>query len=334
MIGEFYPNEVKVVETQLEAKLSNRFHFLHISDNHGGSFGYAQEYLDLCHAKFLVNTGDLVYNSFADLSESQTISLAQEPTKPVYLIPGNHDYVGAPSKQAVFNAFVGAMNSHNDTSFDKSYYSIDYPTEGVKAIFLDGYDGWDDADYATLDTGSAGLGKMSQVQINWLAAQLQDAITNSLHVVIFIHEKVASIDRFKNIPEFYDTPAGQSFNLPFLVNMIDAFMDGTTCSFSYNGNDYSFAFSGNGHFVAWLGGHYHGDICGWITGHERQFTSIICRPFRDNTQYNGSYDGDKLGVHFNFCTIDTVTKTFSVYRVGQQSTIYGTPRVAFSIKYL
>ena len=334
IIGQYYPEEVKIIENQLRAKLSNRFQFLHISDNHGLDFGYAQEFLDYCQAKFLVNTGDMVANTFADLAQSRTIELAQEPTKPVYLIPGNHDYVGAPSKAAVFNAFVGAINEHNGTSFDKSYYSIDYTTEAIKAIFLDGYDGWDDSDYATLQPGPAGLGKMSQAQINWFASELQDAITNSLHVVVFIHEKVDEIDRFKNIPDFYDTAAGQTFNLPFLVQMIDAFMDGTSCSFEYNGNAYSFTFSGSGHFVAWIGGHYHGDICGWITGHERQFVSIVCRPFRDSTQYSGSYDADKLGVHFNFCTIDTVTKTFSVYRVGQQSTIYGTPRIAFSIKYL
>ena len=337
IIGENYPSEVLVVENQLQAKLANRFHFIHISDNHGASFGYAQQYLDLSPAKFLINTGDLVADKFADkeLASFQTITLATEPTKPVYLALGNHDYSHATSRQAVFDAFIAPTNTHNGTAFDKTYYSLDFATENVKCIVLDMNDGWADADLPNYGpSGNLTWGKMSQAQINWLATQLQDAITNALHVVIFIHTPPAQVSRFNRIKDFSDTiDLDYARNLTFLPGLIDAFINGETASFTYDGNNYSFTFASGGHFVSWVCGHEHGDLCGWMDGHENQFIAVVCRPYRDTSVYGGSYDGDKLGVHWNYCTIDTGRKSFAVYRMGQQTTIFGTDRVSFRILY-
>lgn len=337
IIGENYPSEVLVVENQLQAKLANRFHFIHISDNHGASFGYAQQYLDLSPAKFLINTGDLVADKFADkdLASFQTITLATEPTKPVYLALGNHDYSHATSRQAVFDAFIAPTNTHNGTAFDKTYYSLDFSTEKVKCIVLDMNDGWADADLPNYGpSGNLTWGKMSQTQINWLAAQLQDAITNALHVAIFIHTPPAQVSRFNRIKDFSDTiNLDYARNLTFLPGLIDAFINGATASFTYDGNNYSFTFASGGHFVSWVCGHEHGDLCGWMDGHENQFIAVVCRPYRDTSKYSGSYDGDKLGVHWNYCTIDAERKSFAVYRMGQQTTIFGTDRVSFRILY-
>ena len=342
-IGKYYPEQMPIIENQLEALWPNRFHFIHTSDNHGRRADYEDvcHFLDYCPAKFLVNTGDLVYYTYNDLPNSSTVAVAQEVTKPVFLVLGNHDVIQAPpSKQAIFDAFIGSLNSHNGTSFDKTYYSLDYTTEGVKCIFLDGYDGFTIEELATMESGTSARGRMSDEQIRWFAAQLQDAITRSLHVVVFLHEKPSDIDRFKNIPDFYDIAGSEKFvDIPFLTDMVDAFMDGATCAFTYRGVDYSFAFTGNGHFIAWLNGHTHADVCGWLVGHERQFSSTVCRPYKEQGTspaaiYGGSYDGDRLGIHFNYCTIDTMRKTFSVYRVGQQTTVFGTSRVSFTIKYL
>lgn len=338
IIGEVYPQEVAVVENQLSYKLSNRFHFIHISDNHGLSFGYAQQYLDYSPAKFVINTGDLVVDKFADkdLGTFQTITLATQPVKPVYLALGNHDYSHAPSRQDVFNAFIAPTNTHNNTSFDKTYYSIDFSTEKVKCIVLDMNDGWSDSELPNLGPdGNLSHGKMSQTQINWFAAQLQDAITNSLHVAVFIHTPPANVSRFNRELHFSDTlELSYASNLSFLASMIDAFISGNTSVFSYDGNDYTFTFTQAGHFVAWFCGHEHGDVCGWMDGHENQFICVVCRPFADTGKWSGSYDGDKLGIHWNFCTIDTDRKSLSVYRMGQQTTVYGTERISFKILYL
>lgn len=338
IIGEVYPEEVAIVENQLSSKLANRFHFIHISDNHGASFGYAQEYLDYSPAKFIINTGDLVSDKFADkdLSTFQTITLATQPIKPVYLALGNHDYSYATSRQDVFDAFIAPTNTHNSTSFDKTYYSIDFSTEKVKCIVLDMNDGWSDSELPNLGpSNELILGKMSMTQINWFAAQLQSAITNNLHVAVFIHTPPTNISRFKREHHFSDTlTLSYARNLSFLASMIDAFISGNTTTFTYNGNEYSFTFAQAGHFVAWFCGHEHGDVCGWLDGHENQFVCVVCRPYADTGKYSGSYDEDKLGVHWNYCTIDTDRKSLSIYRIGQQTTVYGTERVSFKILYL
>lgn len=270
-----------------------------------------------------------------DLSSFQTITLATEPTKPVYLALGNHDYSHATSQQAVFDAFIAPTNTHNGTAFDKTYYSLDFSTEKVKCIVLDMNDGWADADLPNYGpSGNLTWGKMSQTQINWLATQLQDAITNTLDVVVFIHTPPAQVSRFNRIKDFSDTiNLDYARNLTFLPGLIDAFINGETASFTYDGNNYSFTFASGGHFVSWVCGHEHGDLCGWMDGHENQFIAVVCRPYRDTSVYGGSYDGDKLGVHWNYCTIDTGRKSFAVYRMGQQTTIFGTDRVSFRILY-
>ena len=338
IIGEYYPSEVAVVENQLKvSKLSPRFHFIHISDNHGASFGYAQEYLDLSPAKFLINTGDLVADKFADkdLASFQTIALATEPTKPVYLALGNHDYSHATSRQAVFDAFIAPTNTHNGTAFDKTYYSLDFSTEKVKCIVLDMNDGWADADLPNYGpSGNLTYGKMSQTQINWLATQLQEAASSDLHVLIFIHTSPINVDRFKIEKDFFDNLGGDvALNLSFLPDLVDAFISGGTASFTYDGNIYTFQFATPGHFISWVCGHQHCDKCGWMEGHDNQFIAVVCRPYADTTKSLGSYDGDMLGVHWNYCTVDTAIKSFSVYRIGQQTTVFGTDRVSFRILY-
>lgn len=355
VIGENYPEQIDDVVNKLSYRFNNRFHFLHLSDNHNSTYAHAEEFLDLCPAKFLINTGDLVADKFTD-SKANTIAYSIAPDKPVYLVLGNHDYSHASSKQAVYDAFFGdaetegTINYHNSQAggvvATKSYYNADFATEGIKCIILDMNDNQSDSGLPDLGPTAATYGAMSQEQIEWFVTQLQDAAANGLHVCVFIHalptrEKpyvFASV-----VDNFLDTNyAGMNVNglstttcyrLSFLLDIVDAFINGSSVEFTYNSYEYSFTFATAGHFVAWFAGHTHCDCAGWLTDHENQFAINVCRPTKDSGNSLGTYDGDRLGVHFNYVTIDKGMMSLSVYRVGQQSTVYATERKSFRIIY-
>lgn len=353
-IGENYAEQIPDIVDKLSYRFSNRFHFLHLSDNHNSIYGYANELLDFIPAKFLVNTGDMVNDKFSD-SKTNTIACSISPTKPTYLVLGNHDYSHAPSKQDVFDAFYGnaeiegTVNYHNvqtgGVATDKTYYSVDFATEGVKCIMLDMNEGMADSDLPDAGPNDTVYGKMSQTQIEWFASQLQDAITNNLHVCVFIHALPSNSPKAYSKPlyEFFDDNfrgfvSGAvnnkcCYRLSFLLDIVDAFINGESVTFTYSEHEYTFTFATAGHFVAWFAGHLHYDAAGWLTGHENQFAINVCRPTANSGEYLGTYDGDKLGVHFNYVTIDKGLRSLSVYRVGQQDTVYATQRKSFRIQY-
>ena len=335
-IGKWYAKEIKDLESLLEARLPNRFHFIHLSDNHNTSFVYAQEIVDLCPAKFLVNTGDMVNDKFTD-GFNTTLEQAQQPTKPVYLIPGNHDYYKAPSQQAVFDAFVAPMNSHNGTTFDKTYFSVDYSTEKVKCIYLDMNEGYTDEELATTTIQNLISGKMSGTQINWLVSELQAAATGGLHVCIFIHaipvvyEEGSLIDGFRDKSNV--TSASTCSNLKFLCDIVDAFIKGTTVAFTYLNVDYEFTFTGTGSFVAWFAGHTHIDMIGRLKGYTRQWGINVCRPNSSDTGNNAETYQENIYASYNFVTIDTASNRLGIYRIGGQDTVYATKRKSVRIFY-
>ena len=141
----------------------------------------------------------------------------------------------------------------------------------------------------------------------------------------------------KRICDFCDVldnnDLGINSALTFLPSIIDGFINGGDVTFDYNSNNYNFTFTAGGHFVSWFCGHTHYDMAGWMQGHTDQFMVNVCRPFSDTSDYLGTYDDDKLGSHFNFVTVDTNVKSLSVYRVGQQKTIFATDRKSFRIIY-
>ena len=346
IIGENYPEQVADIVKcgdVPDANYFKRLHFLHTSDNHNDIFGYADDFLDYCPAKFLVNTGDLVNDKFTD-ARDKTIAAATSPSKPVYLTLGNHDYNKAPSKQDIFNAFYGdpltegTVNHHNSetggATTDKTYYSIDDASSMTKCIFLDINDGWPDDGLSSLALSNFSNGRMSQTQIEWFISQLQAAKASNYHVCVFVHLLADKIDIDRCVVPFTDNvPSSVGLSqLTFLHQLVDGFINGGTVTFTHNSQSYSTTFTAGGNFVAWFYGHAHWDMAGWLKNYPKQFGVCVLRPNRRG-MYCGSYDGDKLGVHFNFVSVDTAHRSISVYRVGQQKTVYGVDRKNFRIFY-
>lgn len=348
-IGQLYPEQVKEINNHLGADLGDRnstyfkrLQFLHVSDNHGIAdyMGYASQFLSFCPAKFLINTGDLVVDKYTD-SHRTVDTYAVAAAKPVYLVLGNHDYYKCPSHQDQYDAWYGdaetegTLNYHN-TQLDgavaeHTYYSVDNAAEKVKCIMLDMNDGWDDSVVGWSDTLSIfAQGMMSQTQINWFISELQDAKANGYHVCVFIHILAEGMDRDKAIVSFTDYPKEDIVeNLTFLHEIVDAFINGGTVEFTYDGNAYSATFSAGGHFVSWFCGHTHWDSVGWIKNYPDQFAVVITRP-NARQMYYGGVGGS---IRFNFVTIDTAQKSMAIYRVGEQSTVWGVDRKSFRIFY-
>lgn len=348
IIGEYYPEQVKdiIAMGTVPSNSFKRLWFIHTSDNHGNIFGHAEDFVQYCEAKFIAVTGDLVQDKFADRFNSNyaTISSAISTNKPTYLILGNHDYNGLRVKQEIFDFFYGdpetegTVNYHNvqtgGVATEHTWYSVDYNTEKVKCIFLDMNDGWEESE---LPGGNFTAGNMSQEQIEWFVSELQAARTSNLHVCIFIHILASGIDKDNRIDDFTDncetgqgTSAGSG--LSFLHDLVDKFMTGGTHTWTYKGNSYTATFQSGGHFVSWFCGHAHLDSVGWVKNYPNQFAIVITKPQNQNLG-GGTYEGNGLEVHWNFVVIDTPWRYLSVYRVGQQKTVWGINRRNFRIQY-
>ena len=333
IIGINYPSEVKKVIEDIDKNISGtKLHFCHTSDNHGGEFGYANEFTDLSPAKFLVNTGDLVTDKFSDsFDKPKGLILAMD--KPGYVVLGNHDVYKSTSLQERFEKYFAPLNEHNGlTGNNKTYYSVDYPQEKVKCIFLDMNDGWDDTSGLIMPY-FINNSKMSSEQINWFAQELINAKSNNLHVACFIHVSPDYVNYEKSPIDFYDYQVEKADGVSFLCDMIDKFIDGGTVTFTHNEQEYTFSFVAGGHFVGWFCGHMHCDCSGWMLNHPKQFSISVPRLGWNSMEEDGTYRIPKLGITFNYVTIDTTFQRLSILRMGNNKTIWGTPREGFSIMY-
>ena len=342
-IGASYPEQVTQVINGLSNNfyvswdnIKNRFHFIHISDNHNDSFGKAEQFLDLSPAQFLINTGDLVNDKLADGAEN-TISFLNTPTKPVYLALGNHDYCvyNDLTKQDIFDTFITPMNTHNGTTFDKTYYAVDFSEYLLKMIVLDQNDGWTDEELINQNpTTLTYSSKMSSAQINWFINELNDAIVNGYAVMLFIHYVPDTLNVKDCIPKFIDQNPikAASFNYSFVCDIIDDFMAGTSGSVTPEGNTYSYSFGSPGIFVSWFVGHTHSDQVGYLLNHPKQFAIHVPQPYTSAYSKDGtSYTDKRLGVHFNYVTIDRDDRKLSVFRIGDNKSKWGGEKIGFEV---
>lgn len=347
IIGENYPEQILKIKRLNETvsisdydTIMERFSFVHISDNHGSSFGYAPLLLNKSYANFLVNTGDLVTDKLSD-GVGSTISQMNECNKPCYFTFGNHDYCiyegDGLSKSDIYNTFMIPMNTHNNTSFDKTYYKVDYPNAKIKCIFLDQNDGWTNEEL--IGKGPTALtykSKMSSEQINWFINELQDALTNDYHICCFIHLVPTSMEDCQEIPKFLDDRKSYYpyYNYSFLLDLIDAFIEGDSVTVTHNNNTYNVTFASKGHFIGWFGGHYHHDSCGYCKNYPKQLICHVTQPWFGSWNIDGTSKlYRKLSIHFNYVTIDASRKRVTILRIGDNNTKYGEIKDQFSVYY-
>jgi len=335
--GLALPDQADVLRNGLaKSRFLKRLSFCHVSDNHSTIYKDICEITDLSDAEFIINTGDLVLDTYAD-SYTSMASMINAMTKPHYITLGNHDVSDAPSSADIFTKYFDPIKTHNDQgNLDKTYYSVDFQDEKIKCIFLDPYDDFPDYE---VSMGSIISGKMSGTQINWLIGQLDDAITDSMHVCIFIHLAPEIVGEKAEKFFDYNTTDSNTVTYGFIADIIDAYMGGTSVSFTYNGASYSHTFTGNGVFVGYFCGHMHCDCIGRLKTHTNQIAVSVTRPWISTSVVNGldgtyRYEDSLYGAEtFNYVTVDPQTRHLSIMRVLQQKTKYGFKRDFVTLKY-
>lgn len=334
--AKYYPEQVKVLDEQLgipvqtRATESERLQFVHISDNHGGGIpSVVKSIVENSNAKFIINTGDLVADRFDD-SFDTTANSINSLEKPCYITLGNHDVNHAPSTLDIWNKYFATTNEHNGLTTEKTYYSVNFSVAKVKCIFLDQYD---NADYSDADHSIHG-GNLSEEQLNWFAQELQNAIDNKYHVVIFMHCITAKTSPKDVNPKFTDYIRNDLMytKSECVTKIVQAFMDGSSTSFVYNNKNYSYSFTGKGNFVSYFTGHTHWDVSGYLTDYPNQYfvTTTQCS---SSGPYNGWISNNRLKFVCNYVSIDTENRKLSIYRCGNQETRWGENRDKFTIMY-
>lgn len=321
-ISMYYPDEGQRARQIDSTQMSNRLRFVHISDTHQSGqnpLRYADQFTDLSGAAFLTLTGDMVNNSIAN-DFAITAAQINAMEKPCYICMGNHDVWGDTNPTQRYTKYFNQIAEHNGLPENVSYYAVDFTSEHVKCIWLDMYE-------LSTDTPSH---VMSGTQIAWFFSQLDDAISKSYHVCVFMHEYIGPNDDV--IREFndWDGVNGYDSALKWILDTVAAFQSNGSVSFTHNGDSYTHTFSGNGVFVAYFNGHAHWDRTGWIKDYN-QFNVTVTRAVV--TSEGGTMTGEKLGCAYNYVAVDASKRKLSVMRVGTNKTIWGVDRLAFSIQY-
>lgn len=333
----FLPEQAVIIRNNLAtARMAKRLCFGHVSDNHSTVEKFISDIVDMSDAKFIANTGDIVQDKFQD-AYTNLPAMINAMTKPYYITLGNHDVYKAPSISDIFNKYFAPIIDHNgQTGLNKTYYSVDFTDEGIKCIFLDLYDAI--ADYSvSMETVIAG--KMSATQINWFLGQLDAALASHMHVCVFLHLSPEMIGE-KEL-KFFDvnTTESRKVTYTFIPDVIDAFLDGGSVTFNYDGSSYTHTFASSGVFVGYFCGHMHCDCIGKLKTHNRQNAFSVTRPWQSsatNTLTDGTYrhGSSKWGANtFNYVTVDPTTRHVSVMRVLQQETKYGFKRDFVTMEY-
>lgn len=337
--GEFelsLPEQAEIIRNNLAtARMARRLCFGHVSDNHSTVEKFISDIVDMSDAKFIANTGDIVQDKFQD-AYTNLPAMINAMTKPYYITLGNHDVYNAPSVSDIFTKYFAPINAHNgQENLDKTYYAVDFVEEKIKCIFLNPYDALTDYS-ASMTTVIAG--KMSATQINWFLDQLDVALTESMHVCVFLHLSPEIVGEREQ--KFFDvnTTDSRLVTYTFIPDVIDAFLDGGSVTFNYDGNSYAHTFASSGVFVGYFCGHMHCDCIGKLKTHNRQNAFSVTRPWQDvtNTLTDGTYrhGSSKWGSStFNYVTVDPTTRHVSIMRVLQQDTKYGFKRDFVTMEY-
>ena len=141
--------------------------------------------------------------------------------------------------------------------------------------------------------------------------------------------------------KFFDinTTESRKVTYTFIPDVIDAFLDGGSVTFNYDGNSYTHTFASSGVFVGYFCGHMHCDCIGKLKTHDRQNAFSVTRPWQSsgtNTIADGTYrhGSSKWGSStFNYVTVDPTTRHVSIMRVLQQDTKYGFKRDFVTVEY-
>lgn len=312
----------------------NLLTFAHVSDLHNDPSCYTR-FINFLNAQgslvdFGVVSGDLIdYATNAYFAEMIDCESALASGRKIYKCVGNHEVSGSYTLSELYDVYLPGSG---DGSL---YFKVDFATQKIRVIFLNQYDS-EDADV------KQHTGHYSQTQIDWFIAQLQDALTNNLSVIVVCHSMAEAGWPIYNKQGFYQQVVGSMYSAvnsgPIISDIINAFKHKGTLSKTYSFTDnedtltVSASFSGYGNFICYICGHEHVDVVGYSTIYPDQLICMVQGGVISSTtrteasaHWQSKYDTPRIentvtADSINVYSIDTVERLVKIVKVGSTIT--------------
>ena len=292
-----------------------------------GNWTNAERFLKFCkkyssYIDLLVQSGDLVTQYYTNSIAGYT---SLDGVDKIINVIGNHDtyHSGGTWQQHAgldaYNKFIapwvdgwGVTQPANAATNGYCYFYKDFTDQALRIIFVDimAYAATEDA---------------------WLASTLTDALSNSYAVLIVTHYAGA-----RQYSEYTD-PTYDKVD----CNWSTLYSTGTTSTqlYAYNHDAYlmnqtvqNFIDAG-GEFCGYIQGHYHREFFAKVYGFNDQLVfaagAEISGEVSDYNHVVGTKDQDE----FQIVSVNTYTKTVTVYKVGASIDLYGRIKNSISVKY-
>lgn len=330
---------------------SLNFSFLHISDTHGSAYTlkYFVKLLESSSYRFGLITGDIHMTEVM----KQIISSS---TKPVFLLPGNHDVFDwhdqngqIAFRQMVLNQSKWKSQMHlGDETGNYYYVDITKGEDIYRLICLDQY-----------EINSVGMVPqyyivMSQKQIDWFIAVLNETYSyNGIIVAMhsgFGNSRIGSRD-LNNKNNFITITGGSPDSYEFygdsdpcmIPDIVEAYISGTNVSRTYASGKEGVAInvktnfnSSHNNFIGYFGGHTHWDCVERLNCHPSQLQFIISSanylyPSKYDDMYRESQGINAITINSNI--IEPTTRKITTIRLGARKIVDGTIRDRIEFKY-
>lgn len=312
--------------------------FAHVSDLHGDVTRHhnARNIAEVFGVDALVNSGDsvMLYNTSgaAFTGDDSDVNIPE-----IFCI-GNHEAYPTGDTQ-LFTKFVQPLVTANGyekssgTSADDCYYFRDFAAKKIRLVVLNYYD------------GGVYAGSLGKDQLEWFVDTLENT-PEGYGVVVVVHSPEDKIVCPEELQTFYQKERVVSYqengfyvgDRP-IMNIVDAFISGTSGTESYTDNGtsvsvtYDFTSLATGvEFICYMCGHRHEDWVGYYDHSTNMQLSLgivtgnALNSMFDNTAWNNQSDlgrNDGRGIPqdaVNIYAIDRDAGKIRVVRVGADFT--------------
>jgi len=327
------------------------FSFLHISDTHGSAYTlkYFMKLLENSNYRFGLITGDV-------LMTDEMQYFIDSSTKPIFLLPGNHDVFDRHDEngQIAFRRTIlnpskwrSQMHFGDETG---NYYYVDI-TDGediYRLICIDQY-----------EINNVGVVPkyaivMSQTQIDWFISVLDEAaMYNGIIIAMhsgFGNSRIGSRD-FENKNNFIAITGGNPDSYEYygdgnpciIPDIIEAYKTGDNISCKYASgkegmdiNVMTHFYTSHNNFIGYFGGHTHWDCIEPLNYHPEQLQFIISSanylyPSKFDDIYRESQGIDAITM--NGYIIESDKRAITAIRFGARKIVNGTIRDRITFKY-
>ncbi len=303
---------------------------------------------------FGISLGDMMGSHFSDNDGTWFTAPALSSAKKVYPVIGNHDagesdlVSKAATKQQQFDKFFAPLIDKLEMpNLTKTYYSVD-TGYGVTLIVLDAFDMPDTLLNENTFSVTRGVSCFSQEQIDWFITTLA-AIPADSHVLIATHFLVDPVDLVDGVwtqDNAADEAGVDGVHSGLIADIVDAWMRGAAFAKTYTvTNTYipnitvnaDFTKRGTGVFAGYVHGHTHVDYIAKVAAHPEQNVYSFASSANDAYQNSKSDLPREIGAKTEDCittlTVDTISRTVKLVRIGSRLTFDMVQRDMISIDY-